>query len=1231
MSRLFVITFALVLLLTSPALAQTGSGTVQGSVKDPSGAAVPGVNVILKHVATQREYATSSNEVGFYIFPPVPPGDYSLAVTASGFDKWEGRLTLQVGQTGVVDPVLKLASASTAVTVAGDVTPLVTMTSATLGTAIERARIEQLPLNGRFLQSLVMATNPGMEGGAGKPSVFGLREGSMEFLQDGAVLANRDVGNISSRPPGLDTVEEFKVETNNSSAKMDRPATAILSTKAGTNDFHGAAFETARNNAIGVARRRQDFYDKPPHLVRNEFGASLGGPLSIPKLYDGKNRTFFFAAYEAYRLRSATTTSVTMPTAAMRQGDYSGLIDSVGRRYTIYDPWTTNSTTWSRQPYPGNLIPQSLESPVAKYYFDMTPLPTMPDVNPMVSANYFGASPSNQMQYTITGRVDHRFSDRDQVFGRYSHGMASSEARRDFNSNGSPMLLNGIANRDLSRMRDESAVVSWNHLFSPTFFSETVASGSLEDWNYNMPEDTGDINYADMLGLPNPFGAYGMPDVKNTGFGMTYQGVKPRKNTTEIVVIDENLTKIYGRHELQFGGRFRYENLQVLPDQQFTQGNDTFNSLATALYDPTTGSAYGAVPRTGSDTANMFLGVVRAYQVRFTRQWYNLHGGEYSGYLQDNFKATSRLTLNLGVRYEFYPPMQEANNLFTGFDPKTKTILTEPLDTLYKLGATSPAIVNTYMATGAKFATPQQAGVPGGYIKADPWDIWPRAGFAYRVSGGARSTVLRGGFGIYGFPTPLRAFDGTMRMNPPFDLMYTVDTGSAAQSPDGKANYGLRSVPTVIAGVNSKNVIDPQKPGTLARGGYNIAYFNPNQPTTRAQEWNLTLEREVWNNTVVRAGYVGTHGSRLDLYNFYNDAPNNYVWFMNTGQPLPTGAYAGVARRYFDQQSYGSISEYQKTGWSNTNGVQVELMKRYSRGYGFQFFYVMTNSFGTSTNPAENFDGSAEIHATSNLFLPGAVPTDAHDAIAFLKYQRDTSIPKHRIRWNWIADLPFGRGKKFGSNAGGVLDRIIGGWQIAGFGSMRSNYWALPTADYGYLGDVQIYGKQYPIEDCRSGDCIPGYLWYNGYIPANRINSHDAQGRPNGVMGVPDNYTPAHVPLIPMPANGGTPGDPNAPYYDSNNVWVTLKNATTQRVAMDTNLHPWRNQYAPGPLSWGLDASLFKRVPITERVSLRFNADFFQVLNDPGLPEPNAASGIVSLRNSANAARQLQLTLRLMW
>ena len=354
-----------VLLLCVPVWSQTGTGTIQGTVRDSSSAVIPGATVKAVHVDTSRAYQTQTNEIGFYLFPSVLMGKYTLSIASAGMEPWQGELLLQVGQRAVVDATLKVGAAATQVTVAGDVTPLVTTTGATLGNVLERARIEQLPLNGRFLTNLVLKTTPGIEGSETAPKVYGMRTSSMEFMQDGATLENRDTGNVSTRPPGIDTVEEFRVETNNSSAKMTRPASTIVITKSGSNQVHGAAFETARNSGLGVARRRQDYYDKPPHLVRNEFGASLGGPVYLPKIYNGRNRTFFFFGYEAYRNLSASTTSTTMPTMAMRQGDFNGLIDGAGRKTTIYDPWTTDAK-WSRHALPEQRHPGPAPEPAGQ-------------------------------------------------------------------------------------------------------------------------------------------------------------------------------------------------------------------------------------------------------------------------------------------------------------------------------------------------------------------------------------------------------------------------------------------------------------------------------------------------------------------------------------------------------------------------------------------------------------------------------------------------------------------------------------------------------------------------------------------------------------------------------------------------------------------------------------------------------------------------------------------------
>ena len=1218
-ARIFLALFAIAACLYG----QTGNGSIQGTVKDASGAVVPAAKVTLVNAGTNAQFETATNGVGFFVFPSVQRGNYKVSVQAPGMESWAAEMLLQVGQTAVLDPVLKVGATATEVVVAGDVTPLVQTANATLANTLERARIEQLPLNGRFFQSLVMKTVPGMEGAMAAPRVNGMRASSMEFVQDGAVLTNRDTGELAGRPPGIDSIEEFRVETSNSSAKLNRPATTIIMTRSGTNDLHGAAFETVRNNAFGLARARQDFYTKAPHLVRNEFGASLGGPVFLPKVYNGKNKTFFFFSYEAYRNLSASTTSTNMPTMAMRQGDFSGLVDSSGRKYTVYDPWTTDSKTYARQPFPNNIIPQNRMSPLAKYLYSVTPAPTLTEVNPLTSNNWFGLGPSNRRDWTITSRVDHRLSDRDQVFGRFSLGNRWSTYR---SGNGSPVTLDGSANVTVNPITSKSAVASWTHTFSPTFFSETLFNVSNENYFIYSGQD---LNYADQLGLPNPFNALGFPPLTSTGFGMDYEYPDNRRqNITRIYNWDQNFTKIYGRHELEFGGRFRNETLNVLPDQQQVQGSHSFGSSGTALMDPSTiGGSYSSTPYTGHAAASLFIGSLNYYSAQFARKWYNLNAREYSLYFQDNFKVNSRLTLNLGVRWEFYPNISENNNILTGFDTKTHSVINgATLDTMYKVGATTPAIVNLFQKIDMKFVSPKDAGLPDKLIYSNPHDFGPRAGFAYRLGDGTRAFVLRGGYSLYGFPIPLRTFDARSRSNPPTNARFETSIDSSSWAPDGLPNLNMRSAPVFIAGVNSKDAINTNNPSSVSRGSFRTSYFSPNQPTSRSHQWNLALEREVAANTVARVQYVGNHGARLDQFYTYNDQAPDYVWYATTGLPTPKGTFSGTARRAFDQVTYGTLEEYRKTGWSNYNGVQMELRRQYSKGYAYQAFYVIGNAFIAGGN-----GWSSDFVNVPANYMPGAVPTSYDGLNRFLNYRRDSGIPKHRVQFNWLVDLPFGRGKKLLGNAGGVLDRIVGGWQVAGFGSIASTFFSLPTTNWGPTSKIEVYGKKYPVQDCRSGQCIQGYLWWNGYIPANRINSTDPKtGKPNGIMGVPSDYKPAVTPLIPIPANGGSPSDPLYSFYDSNTVWVPMKDGSTQRISFDNALNPWRNQLIPGPRAWNVDASLFKAVKINEQMSARFTADFFNVFNTPGLSAPGG-NGFLSLQYSNNSPRQMQLSLRLQW
>jgi hypothetical protein len=643
---------------------------------------------------------------------------------------------------------------------------------------------------------------------------------------------------------------------------MNRPGTVIVNTRAGTNLFHGSLFEVARNNNLGfgVARRREDKWSRPPHMVRNEFGGSVGAPIYIPKVYNGKNKTFFFYSYEAYRSLTASTKGAKLPTMAYRQGDFSGLVGSNGRKYTLYDPWSTQSAAnnWSRVPYINNQIPMNRLSPVAKYLYSVTPIPTEPLVNPLISNNYYYQAPNNRLEWTTTGRVDHRISERDQLFFRYTHGVRDSYAQSG--NNNSPTTLDMSANGNWRPIRNESGVASWTHTFSPTFFGETLFSVGAEDLNFINVGDN--KKWSDILGLPNPFDEYGFPNITGTGVGMEYITASNRRDAIVLIFnLDQNFTKIKGRHELLFGARFRHEKLNILPDQQFVQGQVSVGSQGTGLYDPTSGSTYSAVPYTGHNAADLFIGLNSSYAAQFVRKWYDMYDREFSTYIQDNFKVNSRLTLNLGLRWEIFTPVRERNNALTGFDPKTKAVVNgADFETLYKTKSSTPVIVNAFQSLGVKFVRPEEVGLPHNLLNLNKWDFNPRAGFAYRITQGSRPLVVRGGYGIYGYTTPLRDFDARMRQNPPTTARFTYQYGNSAQTPDRLPGYGLRSAPQYIAGVNSRDVLDVTSPGNISRGNFLVSYFNPDQPTSRAHEWNLTFERELLDNTVLRFGYVGTHG-----------------------------------------------------------------------------------------------------------------------------------------------------------------------------------------------------------------------------------------------------------------------------------------------------------------------------------------------------------------------------------
>lgn len=1202
--------------------AQNGAGRIQGTVTDSVEAVIPNATIVIRNGATGQEYRTISNATGFYTAPSLFTGSYLLTVDAPGMAQYEVKVELNAGQTAVIDPHLKVATATEKVTVAADMTTLATYSDQTVSTTLEFNRINQLPMNGRAVVTLVGMTTPGIEGqqvnGNQSPAAF-------EYIQDGAVMAVRDMG-YAMTLADPDAIQEVRVETNNSSAKFNRPGTAVMTTRAGGNAFHGAAFETARNNAFGVARNRQDTYTKAPKYIRNEFGFSLGGPVLIPKLYNGHNKSFFFAAYERYSKAQGVSAPMYMPTDTMRGGDFSGLVDaSTGNPFVIYDPATSLDATgnYQRTAFPNNKIPLGRISPLAKTLFALEPEPTNTSVtDPLIASNYTAVFPTYYETPTLTVRVDQHFGDKDSAYLRYTHTRVKNLAAYGAGnavgaSNGpqGPVLMGGVINQQTNPEYPDNFALSYTHVFSPTFYMETTVSNA---WDRTLSGGAGnqDVNYTSQLGLPNPFGQLTFPGIfgtTNPGVGnqqgsllMNFYYGTYRSSSEMISQIDENITKIIGKHQLQFGVRYEHERISQFPDQQ-PSDRVTFGGLGTGLVNAgsVSSNSYSANPYTGLAIADFFLGSAQGYAVNLNHTRYNLRNQEIASYFQDDYHANRKLVINAGLRWEIHPAIHEHYGYISSFDlPNHAVILSKPVSYYESIGATTASVVNAMQNVGVKFETAAQAGLPPDIANNNYFTFAPRVGFAYRLFGDTRTTVVRGGFGTYIYPNPLRNFYPNNSSNAPFRAAFSQGYTSTSDSPDGLANYILRQPQAVIAGATSTSSIINT---TVVQPGQYASGLSPKYPVTYDQEGSFTIEQGTKFDSVARISYIYSHGTNLEQYQEFNTAPSNYVWFKNTGQPLGTGATASIAQNPYDNKTYGTVEVQGKTGYSNAHVVEANWQRLYHNGYAFQAFYT----FSSALRNAGNGSRDSFLYPVQD-WLNGSTPFSSQEGQNhFLNYVRMSAIPKHRIRFNGVVDVPIGRGKRYLGGVNRPINELVGGWQIAGSGTVLSQFFGLSTSNWGPAMLPHIYKHQYPVKDCRSGTCLNAYMYFNGYIAPSLVNTA------KGVQSIPSGYVPDAAPLN---SNG------------TNTVSVQLANGTTvSNVAYSPGpgLHPFAKTYLPGPFNWSADGSLFKIFPITERVNLRINVDAFNLFNVQGYNNPDSTTGIENMTSSYNTARQLQLTARI--
>lgn len=1178
-------------------IAQSGYGSVNGTVLDSSGAFIRGAKLLLTNVGTNALREASSSDAGLFVFAEIPPARYRLEVQYPGFEKWQSDFVVQTGQTASLQPKLTVGSVSDTVVVNDAASPITTegMQIADVKDALQ---IHQLPLNGRQITNLFDLT-AGVEGG-GAARTNGLKVGSLEIVQDGVSLVDRFGGGIQRVQPGLDTIQEFRIETNGSSARYPRPATVTLVTKSGSNQLHGSLFETMRNNAGGLrARARQDG-NSPAKLIRNEFGASAGGPIVLPRLYDGHNKTFFFVSYEGNRQREALFYEDYVPTTAMFNGDFGAIFDNNRNQTHIYDPLTTDSNG-IRTPFPGDLIPGGRISPFFGIMKTLTHTPTNPG-NPFQAPNLDVFYPISTDTNSFTVRGDHRFSANDSLQLRYTKstlnrvqtgGMFGAPAEGITNAGGT-----GLTRTDVY-----TGTITETHIFRPNFLSETLLAVNR---NPNHQGTLADFtNWGDKLGLPNPFGVNGWPTITAGAFpGNNWDANNSKDQNLTAFHLENNLTFIKGKHTMLFGGRVRHEYNNVRELQQ-AQGSHSFGEDWTALYDAASNQS---VPYTGVGVASMALGLPTFLSNQFNRGYYYFRQSELGFYYHDSWRVSSKLTVELGLRWDKWTSYKEKYDRLVNVDVQsyaTKFQVISPNDTkIESIPGVPSSVLASWANRGLTWTTANSAGVPSSLIPSPNNDFGPRIGLAYRLGS---KTVIRGGYGKYFWTLPLSQILATSRTNPPLNLRYTNNQSTS----DGTSTFGARSTPSpnffvgkTTVDINGNILIQP----TAAQAFFPYDFRNWND--TAAHEWNFTIERALPGNTALRLTYVGDRGSNLEQRYALNNREPQINYENRTGNAPPGNL---DLTRVNPNWNFGN-GVIAKNGYSNTHSVQAQIQKRYSNGLALQAFYVFTRSIttsdaggGSSGNGSIN-DGAGGTLVPEQIQVVGA-PKMTSDQLLRLVYYNSTAVPPHKLVWNGLYDLPFGKGKRFGSNIGGLGHALIGGWQIAVIGQLRSGRW-LSVASNEYL-----FGNPTLSSDQRLN------LTYNGR--SQRLY-FAGDFDPTKATNVDLTQLQALVPVN----RAVRVLRPLGPGLD-NRIPVLLANGTTRLTSITDTVNWNARAFILGPTFWNTDASLFKTIRFSERLSARVTADFFNAFNHPNNASPNSATGLQDLSIQTNEPRIIQFSLRL--
>jgi hypothetical protein len=858
--------------------------TVTGVVTDSAQAVMPAVAIVVRNVDTNITRTMQTNQEGYFTITNLPPGNYELVVEKEGFRTYrETGIELEVGQDLRIPVTLTVGAVSDSISVTAAIAPLNTENGSIKGDVIVQAEIQDIPLNGRDftdLAFLVPGVTKNAQGGAGSAmAINGARGDNTNFVVDG--FDDRNVrGAAAQLRPNIDALQEFKMEVSGFSAEYGKMAGGIINMvlRSGTNQFHGSVFEYFRNDVFDA---RQYFSTDRLGLHQNQWGGTVLGPLNIPKVYNGHDRTFFLFSWESYRLVWGENKLGNVPSLLQRTGDFSQTVNNAGKPTTIKNPFNANA------PFPGNVIPASMFSPAGMNVLQFYPLPNRNDPH----NNYLAFANNVNNWDSFLGKIDHRFSSTDSAAFRYSKRFARQNAPWA----GSDTGLFGNYIRD-----DRSLLgLDWTHLFAPTLVMEARAgyTRTAEREHILRPgQDT-----ASKLGIQgsskDPL-IEGFPLINVTNYlPLGYAANEPVQFYVTTIQYDAKLTWIKASHNVKFG-----------VDVSRNQFNQPFfnNSRGTMTANGVwTGNGTAA---NGNAVADLELGLLNASSItqQTTRNY--VRSTNYGFFINDDWKATHSLTFNLGMRYEIDTPPGDKYDRMANFIPALDKIVVSSDRTIPDLSQ----MVQQAGLTG-RVALAKDYGLPSNLVYTNYKNFAPRAGFAWRPFNSGK-TVLRGGYGIFYSGNLLN--DVRLGLETAFPFSNNLAFARVAANPTGFT-------------------VDNPWPAALAKlgGTQTSTGFQLHAPTGYLQTYNFTLERDIGKGAVIETGYVGSKGTHLgrqyDINQPFRTIPN---YLANPGSFPTLYPPLGVIN-YWD---FGSNSIY--------NAGQITLRRRGTGGFFYRLSYTYSKS-----------------------------------------------------------------------------------------------------------------------------------------------------------------------------------------------------------------------------------------------------------------------------------------------